>query len=142
MRPLRITLLTIAFFQLVLGALFVLAPATADDALGFDLAAPPWANWLFVMMGARFLAFAYGLALAARDPRHNVGWIDAMIVVQAIDWIATLGYLATGDVTIAQVKTAAIAPPVFIAALLWWHPRRCAAAQALGEVPVGGARPR
>lgn len=40
-----------------------------------------------------------------------------MVGVQAIDWIATVIYLATGVVTLAQVSTAAFLPLVFIAIL-------------------------
>lgn len=133
MQPLRITLIVIGVFQLVLGLLFTFAPFAAADVFGLDPAAPTWAEWLFVMMGARFLAFAYGMALAARDPDRHRGWIDAMIVVQAIDWIATLVFLANGDVTLAQVSTAAVMPPLFVTALLWWHPRRAGAEQALSR---------
>lgn len=124
MRPLRITLVIIGVFQLVLGLLFTCAPFAAADVFGLEPDAPAWAEWLFVMMGVRFLAFAYGMALAARNPGRHRAWIDAMIVVQAVDWIATLVYLANGDVTLTQVSTAAIMPPLFVTALLWWHPRR------------------
>lgn len=124
MRPLRVTLAVIGVFQLVLGLLFVLAPFAADDLLRLDPAPPAWAEWLFVMMGARFLGFAYGMALAARDPERHIGWIDAMIAIQLIDWAGTLVYLANGGVTLAQVTTASVAPPVFVALLLWFHPRR------------------
>lgn len=124
MRPLRFTLLTIALFQFSLGALFVLAPGQVSPLFGLDPAEPAWVDWLFVMAGARFLAFGWGMLVAARDPAGKVAWIDAMIVVQAIDWVATIGYLAAGDVRFEQVTTAAFMPVVFVAALLWFHPRR------------------
>lgn len=123
-RALRITLVTVGVFQLVLGALFLLAPVAGAGALGLRPAAPSWANWLFAMMAGRFLGYAYGMFTAARAPRLRVGWIDTMIVIQAIDWIATLAYLAGGDLSLSQVSTAAFAPALFIGALLWFHPRR------------------
>jgi hypothetical protein len=126
-RALRVTLIVIGAFQLVLGALFLAAPAGAAQLFGLHPAAPPWVNWLFAMMAARFLGYAYGMFAAARAPRVHVGWIDTMIVIQAVDWIATLGYLAAGDVSLRQVSTAAFAPVFFIGALLWFHPRRLAA---------------
>ncbi len=126
MRPLRVTLLVIAGFQLVLGALFLVAPGATADLFGLAPDAPPWARWLFAMMAARFLGYAYGMVVAARDPLRHVSWIDSMIAVQAIDWIATLAVLAAGDLTLQQVSTAAFMPVLFISALLWWHPRRWA----------------
>lgn len=128
MRALRVTLIITGIFQLLLGASFLVAPGMTTDLMGLSPAAPSWANWLFAMMAARFLGYAYGMFHAARAPRERVGWIDTMIVIQAIDWIATLAYLAAGSLTLSQVTTAAFAPVLFIGALLWFHPRRLPAA--------------
>ncbi|MGH2967510.1 MAG: hypothetical protein ACRDK0_00380 [Solirubrobacteraceae bacterium] len=108
----------------MLGLLFVLAPAQANDLFSISPAEPAWVDWLFAMLGARFLGFAYGMFRAARDPDANVGWINAMIAIQAIDWIATLGHLIADDVTLRQVSTSAIVPPLFVGILLWFHPTR------------------
>ncbi len=124
MRPLRLTLVVIAVFQLVLGALFLVVPGGAADLFGLTPAAPPWVQWLFAMMAARFLGYAYGMVVAARDPLRNASWITSMIGIQAIDWTATLLVLSRGVLTLGQVTTAAFVPALFIAALLWWHPRR------------------
>lgn len=124
MRALRVTLVIVGVFQLILGALFLVAPGASAEVLGLRPAAPPWVNWLFAMMAARFLGYAYGMFATARAPRVRVGWIDTMIVIQVIDWTATLGYLAAGDLTLRQVSSAAFAPVLFIGALLWFHPRR------------------
>jgi hypothetical protein len=143
MRPLKLTLAVIGAFQLVLGLAFLAAPDQVARQLGFEPAAPAWANWLLAMMAARFLGYAYGMFWSARHPRRAEAWIDSMIVIQAIDWLATLVYLRTGDVTLRQVTTASFMPVLFIGALAWFHPRRLAA----GEVDqpddrelVAGAR--
>jgi hypothetical protein len=124
MRPLRITLVVIGTVQLFFGVLFLLSPGPTADLLGLGAAAPPWANWLFAMMAARFLGYAYGMFVTARAPRPNAAWIDTMIAIQVIDWLATLGYLVGGELTLRQVSTASFLPVLFVAALLWWHPRR------------------
>lgn len=46
-----------------------------------------------------------------------------MIRIQAIDWLATLVYLAKDDVTLGQVTTAAFVPVLFVIALVRWRPR-------------------
>ncbi len=74
-------------------------------------------------MGARFLGFGIGMVAAARDPYRNRLWIDLMIGVQAIDWLATMVYLAEGDVTLSQVTTAAFVPVLFVIGLVRWRPR-------------------
>ncbi|MGH9284396.1 MAG: hypothetical protein ACRD0M_01795, partial [Acidimicrobiales bacterium] len=56
-------------------------------------------------------------------------WIDSMIVIQALDWVGTLVFLATGDVSLRNVTSAAFLPVIFVAGLLWWHPRRWASAR-------------
>ncbi len=46
-----------------------------------------------------------------------------MIGIQAIDWLATLVYLAKDDVTLGQVTTAAFVPVLFVITLVRWRPR-------------------
>ncbi|MEO7631654.1 MAG: hypothetical protein ABIS44_09960 [Mycobacteriales bacterium] len=139
MKHLRTTLIVVGIFQIFFGLLFLLAPGPAASMFGLEPDAPAWANWLFAMMAARFLGYGYGMFVAARDPLGRVAWIDTMIAIQAIDWLATLGYLISGDLTLAQVTTAAVAPPLFIAALLAFHPRRAGVAAARA-VPLTQAR--
>jgi len=107
----------IAAIQLVLGVLMIFAPAQFADFSGLAKA-PEWTAWLFAMFGARCLGYAVGLVAAMRDPIANRLWLQTMIGIQAIDWIATIGYLAAGTVTLGRVKTAAVAPLFFIAMLL------------------------
>ena len=113
----RGTLWAIALVQFALGAAFLAVPEQAAHTLGFS-AAPGWTNWLFGMMGARFLGFGYGMVIAARDPQRARSWLTAMVAIQAIDWIVTLKYLLAGAVTLTQVSTAPFLPVVFIVVLL------------------------
>ena len=115
MRILKPTLLIIGVVQLVLGIVF-LVPGLFASTMGLE-EAPDWVNWQFAILGARFLGFAFGMFLASRDPRRHLAWIQAMIGIQAIDWVGTISYLATGAVTITQVTTAAFLPLVFIVIL-------------------------
>ena len=116
-RRLPSTLRFIALVQLLLGLPFLLDPAATARLLGLS-PAPGWANWMFGMMAARFLGYAAGLELAARNPRGHASMITTMILIQAVDWIVTLLHLAQGDVTLRQVSTAAFFPVLFIALLL------------------------
>ncbi|MGO9672763.1 MAG: hypothetical protein ACLPSF_01080 [Methylocella sp.] len=72
---------------------------------------------MFAMLGARALGFAYGMIVALRDIRRNASWLAAMIIVQALDWIATILAVLAGKVTLLQVSTASFLPLLFIAAL-------------------------
>lgn len=116
-RTLSATLRLIAVIQLVLGVGFLFAPEGTAAALGLS-PAPGWANWMFGMMAARFLAYGYGMLVAARNPSAHLPWLQSMVVIQLIDWIVTIKYLWVGAVTLAQVSTASFLPLVFVA-LLW-----------------------
>ena len=124
MNRLRFALRATGVVQLFFGSLFVIAPGLTADVLQTRTTEPGWVDWLFVMMGARFIGYGLGMFVAARDPRRHLAWIDTMIVVQALDWASTLGFLLAGDVTLRNVTSAAVLPPLIIAALVWWHPRR------------------
>lgn len=121
-RLLVFTLRFIAFVQAFLGLAFLIAPEATSELLGLK-PAPGWANWLFGMMAARFLGFAYGMWIAAKDSAGARSWIVSMIAVQAVDWLVTLKYLANGAVTLAQVSTASFLPVLFVIALAVSLPR-------------------
>jgi len=119
---LSFTLRFIAVVQFVLGAGFLVAPEGMASLLGLA-ATPGWANWMFGMMAARFLAFGYGMLVAARDPAGNLSWLRSMVAIQLVDWAVTVKSLLAGAVTLAQVSTASFLPLVFVALLWWCWPR-------------------
>lgn len=125
---LRLMLRFVGVVQFFFGILFTVAPASAGGLLGLEPSATPgWVAWLFVMMGARFLGYGVGMFVAARDPWAHQSWINTMIGIQVIDWVATVGFLLAGELPIINVASALILPVAFVAGLLWWHPRRVAA---------------
>lgn len=136
MRPLRITLVVIGIVQVFFGLPFVVAPGLYSLVLHLP-GAPAWTSWFFVMSGARFLGMAYGMFQAARDPVKHVAWINAMIAIQALDWLGTIYAIATGAISFAQATDAPFLPLIFIAALLIWYPRKARGAdeRAPGHEP-------
>ena len=119
---LQITLVVVGIAQIFFGVAFTFAPAKFSAMLGLS-PAPQWAYWMFSMFGARCFAFAYGMWLAMRNPIKNIHWIQAMIVVQIVDWLGTLYYLANGGITLAQVASASYLPLIFIILLVIFYPR-------------------
>lgn len=115
MKLLRPTLVVIGVVQIALGIVFLI-PDLFANVMGLEHP-PGWVNWILAMLAARALGFGYGMLVAARDPRRHITWIRAMIAVQAIDWLGTLGYLAAGSVTLVNVTTAAFLPVVFVVIL-------------------------
>jgi hypothetical protein len=124
MRPLRICLYAIGISQFLLGVGFLLVPSAIEGLFDLGPDAPPWADWLVAMLGARFLGYAAGMFVTARRPDTHLAWINTMIGIQAVDWVATLVFLISGELRFGQVGVAAVLPVLFVAALVWWHPRR------------------
>ena len=133
MKPLKITLGVIAVVQFVFGVLFVFLPGQFAPIFHLPVA-PTWVNWLLVMGGARFLGMGYGMLVAIQDPIKHRAWINAMIGVQALDWLATIYSLVTGAISLSQASTATFLPVLFIAALLVFYPRSQPAAQKQPEL--------
>jgi hypothetical protein len=123
----RATVILIAVVQAVLGVVFILSPATFPVLLGLP-SAPAWTDWMFAMLGARALGFAFGMLIALRDSRRHASWLAAMIMVQAIDWIATILAVYAGKVTLLQVSSASFLPVLFIAVLIYELKRQRTAA--------------
>ena len=121
-RFLKGTAFFIAFVQFGFGCAYLFAPAPFQAALGLTHL-PAWTGWPFGMMGGRFIAFGFGMLLVFRNPMANRGWIQAMILVQAIDWLVTIFNVVGGTVALAQVATASFLPIVFIVCLLVAYPR-------------------
>ena len=112
----RPTIVLIALVQIALGAIFIVSPSAFPSLLGLP-AAPAWTDWMFAMLGARALGFAFGMLLALRDIPRHASWLIAMIVVQAFDWVGTVLAVHAGKVTLAQVSTASFLPILFIVVL-------------------------
>ncbi len=123
MRPLRITLVVIGIVQVFFGLPFIVAPHLFSAVLHLS-SAPNWTSWFFVMNGARFLAMGYGMFVAASDPIKHIAWINAMIVVQAFDWLGSIYSIGTGAISLAQATDTPYLPLLFIVALLVWYPRK------------------
>ena len=121
-RFLQGTALVIAAVQFGFGLAYLFAPVPFQAALGLTHL-PTWTGWPFGMLGARFLVLGFGMLLVVRNPTANRGWIQAMIGVQAVDWLVVVISLLRGVVTLTQVAAAPYLPIVFIVCLLIAYPR-------------------
>lgn len=134
-RVLKGTVLFVAVVQFILGAGYLFAPHAFHAAIGLE-GLPDWAAWPMAMNGARFILFGFGMLMVFRNPFANRSWIQAMILVQAIDWIATMYYVFKGVVTLTQVSSAAFLPVLFIVLLLTTYPRCKETNNSSKEMPV------
>ena len=137
MRVMRAALITIGIIQILFGATLLVRPATLQTSLHLQPAAPAWVNYILAMSAARIIGYGIGMFVAARAPwRHRV-WINTMIAIQAVDFIATAAYLANGVLPLGHVAAGLVLPWLWIAVLgraCWWGTHRTPADIATGVI--------
>lgn len=122
MKKLTILLYLVGTIQIILGAMYLVAPAFLLENIGHSVPQPD----IFYPLGmlvARFIAYGIAFIYIANDPVKHVLWIKFMILIQLIDLAAGIFYTMTGVVDIADS-----AFPMFnatwIAILLYlWAPK-------------------
>jgi hypothetical protein len=109
--------------QLVLGALFLLAPAFFIGWMGLHQT-PTDSNYLFGMLAARFIAYGIGMFAIARDPQANRFWINNMIFIQLIDLGVGLFYTVVGTLPLAASGFPMFNAALFSVLLFMWKPKK------------------
>ncbi|WP_339915416.1 hypothetical protein [uncultured Brevundimonas sp.] len=133
MNRLRIVLWMVAISQLVLGVLTLFVPAQFFDLIG--LSTPPADNqYMLAMLGARFLAYGFGLIVLARSTEIKSFWIWNMVAVQLIDLAAGIYYTANDTLTLS-VSAFPMFNAALFAALLTVFAWPLAARRSVGSGP-------
>jgi len=99
MNKLTILLRVVGFIQIVLGLMYLFAPAFILAQLGHTV---PEADIFYVlaMLSARFIAYGAAFIYISSEPFKHKPWIYSMILIQAIDLGAGIFYTATGVVSL------------------------------------------
>jgi hypothetical protein len=117
----------IAFIQMLLGMLYLLAPQWLLAQMGHS-AAPPDLVYPLGMLAARFIAYGVGLWVASRDVTAHRLWIRLMVLIQLVD--LGVGVVATATGTVPLSLTAfPMFNAVWIAAVCAWLGRERANAR-------------
>lgn len=119
---LRIVLVLVGIIQIIFGLGNLLMPSQFNAAMGYS-PIPPWTDFTSRFGGVRFLVMAFGMFLAFRDPRKHITWIQAMIFVQAVDFLIALFTLLSGALPFSQVGGALILPFLWTVLLIVFYPR-------------------
>lgn len=118
MEKLRHLMRIVGAIQLVLGALYLVAPHQFLAWIGHSAVAPDIAYPLG-MLSSRFLVYGALMILAARDPERHRLLIVGMVVMQLIDLAVGMVYTLSGVVT-WSLSALPMFNAAWIAALLWW----------------------
>lgn len=111
MRLFKIVAIIIGISQLVLGALYFIAPVWFITWQGLSVPAAD-IGYPLGMLAGRFLVYGVGMFVIARAPVENLFWARGMIAIQLLDLAAGLFYVASGTVALANA-----ALPMFDAVL-------------------------
>jgi hypothetical protein len=122
MQKLKVLSYIIGVVQLVLGALYLIAPLWFLTLMGHS--SPADIAYPLGMLAARFIAYGIGMFVIASDPQKYRFWVLNMILIQLIDLGVGVFYTFTGVITLAHSGF-----PMFNAALfsilLWmWRPAK------------------
>lgn len=99
MKKLTILLRVVGAIQIVLGLLYLFAPAFLLASMGHTVPQPD-IFYPLGMLAARFIAYGVAFIYISSEPMQHKLWINFMILIQAIDLAAGIFYTATGAVTL------------------------------------------
>jgi hypothetical protein len=99
MKKLTILLRVVGVIQIVLGLMYLFAPAFILASMGHTV---PESDIFYPlgMLAARFIAYGIAFIYISSEPIQHKLWIQFMILIQAIDLAAGIFYTATGAVTL------------------------------------------
>jgi len=99
MNKLTILLRVVGVIQIVLGLMYLFAPAFILSSMGHSV---PESDIFYPlgMLAARFIAYGIAFIYISKDAMAHKLWINFMILIQAIDLGAGIFYTATGVVTL------------------------------------------
>jgi hypothetical protein len=113
-------LVVLGIIQIVSGTMYLATPSAAVAAmLGVETPAPPWVCFALATAGARSVGYGIGMLAAARAPWCHQLWINTMLGIQIVDFIAILLYRADGTLTLRHLGPAAALPLLWVVILGW-----------------------
>ncbi len=99
MKKLTWLLRIVGFIQVVLGVMYLFAPAFMLKSMGHSVPSPD-IFYPLGMLAARFIAYGMAFIYISKEPAKHRLWIVFMILIQAIDLLAGIYYTATGVVSL------------------------------------------
>ena len=99
MNKLTILLRVVGMIQIVLGVLYLFAPAFILDAMGHTI---PKSDIFYPlgMLSARFISYGIAFIYISSEPMKHILWIRFMILIQAIDLAVGIFYTVTGVISL------------------------------------------
>ena len=119
---LKIAIRIIAVLQIVLGALYLVAPQWLLQTMGHSVVAPD-IFYPLGMLAARFLVVGLVFWFVATDPLKYRLWLDAMIAIQAVDLFVGVSLTLQSTVALSLSGFPMFNAALIIALLVLWRPK-------------------
>ncbi len=100
MRNLKILLRVVGAIQIVLGMLYLFAPAFLLESMGHSVPSDD-TFYPLAMLASRFIGYGAAFLFISREPTKHGLWIDIMIVIQLLDLAGGIFYTSTGVVPLS-----------------------------------------
>lgn len=112
----------VGLIQIVLGVMYLFAPAFMLQSMGHSVPAADL-HYPLAMLASRFIAYGVLFLIIARAAAKHRLWIFGMVLIQAIDLAAGVFYTATGVVPLSLSGFPLFNATWILLLLLWWMPK-------------------
>lgn len=123
MKKLKIALYVVGVLQIVLGIMALFFPTFFAQTVMELSPVHSDIGYPFGMLASRLLVFGVLMFIIARCPEKNVLLINAMIAIQAIDLLAGIFYVSTGEVALSSAAAALFNATWIMVLLSLWKPK-------------------
>ncbi|MCB6182629.1 hypothetical protein LIN78_03565 [Leeia sp. TBRC 13508] len=132
MKPIQWIATIVGIVQLVLGALYLLAPHQLLGWMGHSTVAADIAYPLG-MLSARFLVYGVLMLVAAKQPAQHRSLLQGMIWIQVVDLAVGVFYTANGSVSWHLSAFPMFNAALIIGLLQLWMPKSAKTSPSLSQ---------
>jgi hypothetical protein len=122
-KVLKIALILWGIIHIFLGLSFIFIPGQIAVVMGFEKLDNS-SIYLGALCGLTFVAAAVWLIIAAKDPIHNIKWVNFAVLWSALGVAIQVYLVITGVIGLGQAAYGLIQDSIFTLSFLVFYPYR------------------